>query len=914
MKVPFRLKKRPEVAPAESVLVAARDAGEVLAHCARLGLDPSGRVFDVACGFLLRLGEATTRPCPGAVRLRTLAPNLLIPVDAELIPALLDDEAAGLVRDRGLIFLPGGRALGFDPRRPVELGRLLVADRRPGRDWGPLVCPPTLADRIEEILIDLPDEASEDVLDAGNDAIGTEAPRPADRGPGRRALGGMMSGVGQALIRFGQGIGSASLAGLGAGLVGRAAAITPRVSEAILGRQAAALRALLKDFRDGQTEKALRRALPLGDLGGARGGVADPTDRLPEHGLAYSLRELLGPAQRGPAGYWLGGLDVVAELTREYRKAAEEAVRRGDYRRAASIYGKLLKDYRKAADVLARGGLHRDAAILYLTRLDDLRAAARAFEAAGEVDRAVLLYRRAGDHEAAGDLLRRAGDDEAALAEYLQAAARLRSSPAGFLAAGDLLRDKGGRPDLAREQYEAGWALRPAGNAIPCALRLAALHAEAGDPRAILTLVDQADAFLGPSDDHPGASAFYNGLARVADAPALAPARDELRDRALIGLATKLRKAVASGLRPSQGVATLLGVAAGDPWPLPLVGDAEFAAKAEARRREASRAAGPRAVRFRVGVGVVSAVCAAWRSGEVFVGFEGGEVYVYRPERAEVVRIADYELPVAALATDPDGRTLAILRSGRSSLGALSTYERQADGSYCLLHGTTMDGVERPWLTPILLGAVEDLVGLWDGQALYVTAVGSLTSRGSITPPRGQAPPPAGLLREIPGAAGPGHAAFLPIEGRWRLLDERGRSRRDSGLSWLPLVAVGGTLRSVDPSWRPIDPDHLEVAGLARSGTAFWALFGTDGGGLDLIATHTSREGDYLAVGHVRPGQVAAVRADRVDWLRAGGDRFTTVRSTPISIPSAVACFASLATSELVVVCADGFVARLNFP
>ena len=45
------------------------------------------------------------------------------------------------------------------------------------------------------------------------------------------------------------------------------------------------------------------------------------------------------------------------QLAAEYRKAAEAAVARGDYRRAAFIYGKLLKDYRSAAGVLSRGNL-----------------------------------------------------------------------------------------------------------------------------------------------------------------------------------------------------------------------------------------------------------------------------------------------------------------------------------------------------------------------------------------------------------------------------------------------------------------------------------------------------------------------------------------------------------------------------
>ncbi len=80
----------------------------LLAVCTRLGLDPSGRVHDVAGGFLLKLDRPPTVPIPGATRLRALATDFYLPVDAVLVPALLDDEAAGLVRDGGLVFLPGG--------------------------------------------------------------------------------------------------------------------------------------------------------------------------------------------------------------------------------------------------------------------------------------------------------------------------------------------------------------------------------------------------------------------------------------------------------------------------------------------------------------------------------------------------------------------------------------------------------------------------------------------------------------------------------------------------------------------------------------------------------------------------------------------------------------------------------------
>src|SRR5205085_1512576 len=132
----------------------------------------------------------------------------------------------------------------------------------------------------------------------------------------------------------------------------------------------------------GDLDQALRRALPISGEE-SRGSRAAMDADLPVQNIRYSLDSLLAD-RRGPASIWFGGGDVHEALRAEYRKAAQAALARGDYRRAAYIQGKLLGDYRQAADVLARGGLQHDAAILYLEKLADRAAAARAFEAAGE--------------------------------------------------------------------------------------------------------------------------------------------------------------------------------------------------------------------------------------------------------------------------------------------------------------------------------------------------------------------------------------------------------------------------------------------------------------------------------------------------------------------------------------------------
>ena len=111
IQVPFHLRHRSLTEPAVALLVPSRGPRVLLECCSRLGLDPYGRTFDVAGGFLLELERPAAGPMPGAIRLRAVARALYVPVDAELFPSLLDDEASGLVRDWGLVFQPAGPAL-----------------------------------------------------------------------------------------------------------------------------------------------------------------------------------------------------------------------------------------------------------------------------------------------------------------------------------------------------------------------------------------------------------------------------------------------------------------------------------------------------------------------------------------------------------------------------------------------------------------------------------------------------------------------------------------------------------------------------------------------------------------------------------------------------------------------------------
>jgi tetratricopeptide (TPR) repeat protein len=926
MKVPFHLRRTPGAAPAVAFLLPAVEPAAVLTLCARLGSDPLPAVHAVADGFLLRLRQPTTETFPGVIRLRALAENLLLPVGADLAPTLRDDEAGALARDRGLVFLPGGRILAFDPKKPLPLSALLGVEQLVRRDWQPLPSPRPRAERLLNVTLALPPQLPEDFLDAGGQDIGTEDPRPDDAGMAGRALGQVQAGAGRGLMWLGQALGLGGLARLGARMLQDAVARVPRLTESLLGKQEAALRALLKEFREGDLEKALRRALPLGHE--ADRGPVTPTGstRLPFNNLLYSLSNLLGSGGGGRAGVWLAGFDVQQELMREYRRAAEEAARQGDFRRAAFIYAKLLRDYRLAANALAQGGLHHDAALIYLRKLNDKLAAAQAFESAGEIDRAVDLYRQCGRHVQAGDLLLRVGEDEAALAEYRVAADQLVRTRQDHLGAGELMASKAGRLDLARTYWEAGWAARPSDSPVACGLRLARLHADTGEHARLRSLLAEADAFLEPPGNENGAGQFYNEVALLADRADLAALRDDLRDYALVGLATKLRQRAATGNRSGDAVGALFGRSG--VWPAPVVSDAQHAWKAGLRPAAPPTPAAITSVQ--VGRGTVTAAGFATGTGEIVLGFEDGALACFRPTTGEIVYPPfDPSVPrghaVVGVAVATGGRIVASLRRGSGSLHAVSYYQRRADGQYERGSAMFWHRDEPTWLAPTVLPGERDgvfAVGVGNelriirGRVPVATlALGDRFPHEDFT---------RGLLLPVASSAQSELVHFLLFtSGRavCRVVVRLGQSchlepRRcwKSRLQWGPWTHEGTSLAEAPLAWWEAEPHRVELAGLSENGTVYWSALQTEPP-MEVVATNVAVRADrYLAATIVRPGFVAAVAPSSIDWLRAGSRDFRPHASTKVFLPTAVACFPSHVTHELIVVCKDGVLVRVPVP
>ena len=215
MKVPFRIRKVVESAPATGLLLWSDDSAELLALLAALDADPLPPVFAVAGGYLVKLAAQARCAFPSVTRLRRLADDLFLPVDAVLLPALFNDEAEGLVRKRGLVFLPGGRVLGYDPTQPVELGALLTITRVRRRAWHAPPQLPERADRLRSIVFDRPNDTPDELLIPDGPPIGTEEPRPENAGFFSRLSGKAVLGAGMGIVWLGKLFGWKGLAKLG---------------------------------------------------------------------------------------------------------------------------------------------------------------------------------------------------------------------------------------------------------------------------------------------------------------------------------------------------------------------------------------------------------------------------------------------------------------------------------------------------------------------------------------------------------------------------------------------------------------------------------------------------------------------------------------------------------------------------
>jgi len=913
MKVPLHLKRLQTTQPAQALVLLSEDAHELLGLCSRLGWDQCHSVHRLAGGFLIKLASPSLKASAGTVRLRALAENLFIPVDAELVPALLEDEARGLVRAQGLVFLPGNCIWSFDSQNPVALASLISGPPALAQKWQPLPDPPTLADRLVSIELDLPQESAENILKAGSEGIGSEVPRPQTGGITGKLFGGFAFLLGKGVLKLGNLSGLKGIAAAGARMIQSALSIAPRLSESVLGKQEAALRELLREFREGQLENALRHALPIGREEG-RGNFTAGNARLPSHNLSYFLGNLLGSG--GRVAIWYGGGDVQAELAKEYQKAAEAATRRGDYRRAAFIYGKLLNNYRLAADALSSGGLHHDAAIIYLKKLDDKRAAARAFAAAGETDRALDLYRECREYVLAGDLLKRVGDQVGALTEYRLAADMLAIHSEGYLGAGELMLTKAERGDLACEYFLTGWSKRPHANAIACALHLARHYADKAACETLLNLTTEAVSYFHPAGNEFAATQFYNQMAQLAEHRHLIKIQYELRDRALLGIAHKLRQKAAIESRPGNTVSQFLGQA--KVWQPALVSDADFAfRKAVSPRQLGYQREGPKTITTKT-LGLrnpVRSTCFAPESGSLFLANHRGELFCYESRDDRVIPlVVDRGNPVFGMATDPTGMFLVALCRGSES-PEIVCYVRGLDTFFKCSQRRKVQVKDEAWLTPSVsrLPNSNWTVGVWNGEALEILKGPFLIPQDTRKPFMIDDVTLALLLRPFhPGVDWP---VILWFEGDaiWSQMSQDGPMHR-ALLGWPPMLRQRGFADGVPLTWRNEPANQLELAGLTDEGVIYWSQLEFDGELIRCLNTQATEEDGFHAITFIRENVLAAVKEGVVFIFHCGPGGITSLAKSKAPLGRILACYPCHSTLELLLISSDGKLGRLPFP
>jgi hypothetical protein len=931
MQLAYRLDRRVEAAPATGLLLLSHEAADVVALYAGLEHDPPPRTFLIADGFLLLLETATAKPWPRTVKLRQLAEHLLVPVDAELSPQLHDDEAIGLTRDRGLVFLPGGRVLEYTPGSPLEMSTLLAASPVVRNDLSPLPPARRFAEHLS-IALDLPIGGPEDVVEPGGEGIGTEELKPEERGP--FSTGGYRASMkmGQIVAKLGKALGLERMRQAGENIARRAAEAAPELAAGLYGAQGAALRELLKLFRSGDVEKALRRAIPKGDDPGYRGRGPGGAN-LPWHSLSYSLGNILGGGGGGPVNLWMGHDEIVEQIFREYRRAAEDASNRGDFRRAAFIYGKLLSDWRAAADVLARGGLHRDAAILYRDRLQDHLCAAGQFEAAGEFDAALAIYEKRDCYELAGDLLLRLGEEEKAHVRYRKAAEEMMRTGRGALRAGEFMLAKTGRDDLAEIYFAAGWDMRKStttfGDVVPCGTHLARIFAKREKAEPFLNLLGEAESHFNAPGNTVAAGQMFNEFASLSSRPQLEGWRDEVRDRCLLALAGKLREHAAAEERPGTIVSTLLGTSG--VWDAPVVRDAAVALKASLRpTTNTSELTGSI---VSLGGGTITAARVAPHTGEVFAGFDDGSVVCFRASANKLLHVGRCRGEVAALATTMGGDlVVAACMVGDDFDGnevVLRAFHRAVGAEFKPAGQRSLEGSSPTGLAPLIAAYYGDSFTLVrSGPALddvsILRGADLLPARTGVHEENDDWPIDLPLPKEVPGVAG---TPFVVLQkGGLRLCSfvHAGQSpvfaatTDAASVDWFPQRPPGTTLLKAPVTWHQHAPERLELAGLNDEGALYWLDLRLSKSGIaaEKVLATGCREG-YRAVKLVRPGVMAGLTAHgRLIWLRASGDRLAEWRPPQqlISPVPPVAAFYCQPTQELLVLLNSGLLVRTPIP
>lgn len=207
----------------------------------------------------------------------------------------------------------------------------------------------------------------------------------------------------------------------------------------------------LLNLFDENSDEALKYAIPLDSQYMGRGKSA-PSGLLGKRDTNFSLKGIGGGDS---TDYWDIG-DAYAPLRSKYMKAAEKAIKEGDFNKAAYIHAHLLGDFHSAANVLQQGKYYREAAALYKDHLKNPQGAAECLEKGGYYLEAIEVYKELKQYEKTGDLYNTTGN-RIQCENYYETAIESYIKNDDYLNATRVIQDKLKQEARAQEQLLEGW-------------------------------------------------------------------------------------------------------------------------------------------------------------------------------------------------------------------------------------------------------------------------------------------------------------------------------------------------------------------------------------------------------------------------------------------------------------------------
>jgi hypothetical protein len=355
-------------------------------------------------------------------------------------------------------------------------------------------------------------------------------------------------------------------------------------------------------------------------------------------------------------------------------------------------------------------------------------------------------------------------------------------------------------------------------------------------------------------------------------------------------------------------------------WEPALVRDAEAAAKGLQLQKKPRPV--DRSQQQRVHNATVTAACAAGLTGDVFIGFADGEVVHLNPQagtsRLQIVQQGS----ILGLSVNDRADLLVVVDNAIKNTSQLRSYNLKTKrwmGGHLLREDAPHQ------LTPVSADHTPT-VGYWNGQSLeYLRGPDLLSESGSLQtfedfrmalllpitdPGSSQALGSTVVFDDC-------HVSFAATESSMLAgCAFPPPSNVDaSSITRLPWQLGQPQIATLPLSWLPPQGRFLEIAGVTASGALGWAIIRLWSAANAIKATQqTVSDQPFLCATLITPNLVAGVQHKGVSWFRMDEYKHTLIAEDRTSLHDAVACFASIPTRELIIICREGDVVFLPFP